>query len=93
MVAMLNLVKAIEYIRRRLHNRMAKGGWATPEVFGLVDRDHKGWFGPFDLEKLLKNEKRAGTQLSQDCEMVVSVFDRSGTRVVSLVDFARETQP
>lgn len=66
---------------------MNSGGWSIDEVFHLIDREHRGWFGVYDIERLLKTSKLGGKSLVNDVELVVSVFDRSGTRVVSLLDF------
>ena len=57
------------------------------ELFELVDSQRKGWIGRSDLERLLRNIS------ALDVELMISLFDKSGTRVISMHDFANQLQP
>ena len=61
--------------------------WRIEELYELIDTQRKGWIGRSDLERLLRNIS------ALDVELMISLFDKSGTRVISLHDFTHELQP
>jgi hypothetical protein len=63
------------------------------EVFGIVDKEEKGWIGAYDLKRLLANDPRATAQLEHDVLLLVKLFDRSNAKVISLRDFEEELAP
>jgi Ca2+-binding EF-hand superfamily protein len=43
---------------------MNKDKWRIEEVFALIDSDHKGWIGVYDLEKLLVSKVESSKSIS-----------------------------
>ena len=70
--------------------RIKRDGWTFKDVFGLVDRDNKGWIGSADLEHFLSAHKRAERTLVDDINLVITVFNKSDSHVITLQDFMSE---
>jgi Ca2+-binding EF-hand superfamily protein len=67
--------------------------WRPEEVFALIDRDHKGWVGAYDIERMLCGDSRAGKSLPKDVELVIGLFDKSGRKKITLENFNHELTP
>jgi Ca2+-binding EF-hand superfamily protein len=87
MKAHLTMAQAQNYIRVRMEKHLDANLWRVEELFELIDTERKGWIGRSDLERLLRNIS------ALDVELLISLFDRSGTRVISLYDFTQELKP
>ena len=72
---------------------MRKSKWTTEELFGVLDKDSKGWISVYDIEKLLVNNKRSSQSRSlvTDIELIIAMYDRSGqSRRILLEDFTQK---
>ena len=69
---MLSLVQAQDYIRIRLQKVMNNDEWHPREIYQLIDRDNKGWFNAFDIERLVKTNMRTKKSLHSDLELVLN---------------------
>ena len=54
----------------------------------MVDRDQKGALSIYDLERLLINHKRSGVRsLTTDIELLIALYDKTGSKRITLCDF------
>lgn len=65
--------------------------WQPDDLFQLLDSENKGWVSVFDIEKLLINHKRNTRALTNDIELLIAMYDRSGqSSRILLKDFIQK---
>lgn len=74
---------------------MKTESWSLEDLFGLIDKENKGWVGVYDVERLLATHTKVGQRASliSDIELMVGAFNRSGAQGITLCDFKKELTP
>ena len=63
-------------------------------MFDTVDDNRKGCLTVFDLEKLVMKQKKGGSRtIVDETDLLIAMYDKSGSGKISYVDFQNELIP
>ena len=68
--------------------------WSLEQIFNSLDHNGEGSLSVYDIERIILQQRKGGSRsIVEDIDLLVAMYDRSGSGKIQYIDFLNELIP